>query len=182
MRFEVEFASRKRGGRRLSTLRWILLNPGKYGNSMQGRRFGVRRGSGKMSACPAPAFASQARPGIEETLWRDMESAPNLHASDRIPSPRATRPRSLGIYERPAATPTTGTGIIPCPRSPNGVIHVVSRPVSEETDVSGASTVVGSGSPTPGGAGDNTPTREGARMINWSLPTYSDRLWPAHLM
>jgi len=126
------------------------------------------------TASSGPAFASQVRAGIEETLWRDVESSSTLRTSDRIPSPRATQ-------AQPATTPTTSTRAIPYPHSRNGVIHVVSRTMSEDTDVSGASTVVGSGSPTPGDGGDILGG-EGARTINWSLPTYDSRHWPAHLM
>jgi hypothetical protein len=131
------------------------------------------------ATCSGPAFASQTRSVIEETLWRDMESASSLRPLDCIPSPKAVRPRPYdpGIYEQPATIPTTGTGIIPYPRSPNGAVHAVSRTVSEVTDISGSSTVVGNGSP----AGDIL-TREGAIMINWSLPTYDDWHWPAYLL
>lgn len=130
------------------------------------------------AACSGPAFASQA---IEETLWKNMESPSSLRASDRIPSPRAARPYDPRIYEQPATTPTNGTGIISYPRNPSGMIHAVSRTVSEVTDMSGASTMVGNGSPTLGDVG-GILTREGASTINWSLPTYDDWDWPAHLL
>ncbi len=138
------------------------------------------------ATCSGPAFASQAQatPGVEETRWRDMESSPSLRTSGCIPIPRSARPYDAGIYEQPTTTPTTGRAIITYPRStPNGVIHAVSRTVSEVTYMSRASTVVGSGSgsPAPGDGGDIL-TREGARTINWSLPTYNGRNWPAHLM
>lgn len=133
------------------------------------------------AACPGPAFASQARSGIEETLWKNMESSSSLRASDRIPSLRAARPYDLRVYEQPATTPTIGTGIISYPRSPSGMIPAVSRTVSEVTDMSGASTMVGNGSPTLGDVG-GILTREGASTINWSLPTYNDWDWPAHLL
>ena len=139
------------------------------------------------AACSGPAFASQeaqARPGLEEPRWRDMESSPSLRTLGCTPIPRSARPYDPGIYEQPTTIPTTGTRIIPYPRNTaSGVIHVVTRTVSEATDRSGASTVVGSGSgsPTPGDAG-GILTREGARTINWSLPTYNGRDWPAHLM
>ena len=129
------------------------------------------------AACPGPAFASPARPGFEETRWRDMESASSLRTLDGIPCPRPARLRGPEMYERPMTTPTTGPGVIPYPRSTNGVMHVVSRSVSEVTDMSRASTVVDSSSGSP------TLTREGVRTINWSLPTYHiAQHWPAHLM
>lgn len=123
-----------------------------------------------------PAFASQVQCGIEESLWKDMESAPSLRTSGRIPSPRASQPYDVGIYEQPAAPPTTGTRTITYPRHPNSITYVVSRTVSEDTVVSGGSTVVGSGagSPTPG-EGGGILAREEARAINWSLPTYHSR-------
>lgn len=135
------------------------------------------------AACPGPAFASQARPGFEETRWRDVESTPSLRTLHGIPCPRSARLRDPGMYEQPMTTPTTGPGIIPYPRSTNGVMHAVSRSVSEVTDMSRASTVVdsGSGSPTP--LPGDILTREGSRTINWSLPTYNiARHWPEHLM
>lgn len=120
----------------------------------------------------APAFASQ----VEETPWVDMESAPSLRTSDPIPSPRTAQPYDLGVYEQPATTPTGGSGIITYPRNNNGLIHVVSRTVSEVTDVSGGTTAVGSGSisSTPGETG-YIHAREGSRSINWSLPSHRDR-------
>ena len=135
------------------------------------------------AACSGPAFASQVRSGIEEALWRSMESAPSLQALDCLPSPRAARPHGPEKYKQPATTPTAGTEIISYPRSPNDMINAVSRTVSEVTDMSGASTatVVGDGPPTLGDAGD-VLTRESTMMIDWSLPSYDGWHWPAHLL
>jgi len=127
-------------------------------------------------AIAAPAFASPVRPCAEEPPWVDMESTPSLRTSDRVPSPRTAQLYDVGIDQQPATTPTTGSGMITYPRSTHGLVHVASRSVSEVTDVSGGTTVVGSGSasPTPGERGYNH-AREGSRTINWSLPTHLDQ-------
>ena len=119
--------------------------------------------TGKWEDVPssAPAFASRVGPGIEETFWRDMESAPSLPTPVRLRNTGDSRPRDLGIYERP--------GPISYPRSPNRVIQVEPRPASDTTHVSGASTMVGSRSPTPG----DVLSQEEARTANRSSPTYN---------
>jgi hypothetical protein len=86
----------------------------------------------------APAFASQVGSGIEETFWRDMESAPNLGALDLFPSTRNTPPHDHGTYERPTNTSTTGRGLATPPHCHVGVTRVVSRTVSDGTNAWGS--------------------------------------------